>query len=1297
MAIFRTRLGWKLLTPVILVLALFSFPIYLIHYNNQVVDRTSDLVSSRDEAIDRLNQMESSLKAEQLVAYEIVFDHRSDLVANFQAAAANVQFWHDQVMEHVDYPSEAAALEECQTLHNRVQSIVMNQIVPMVQTPNPDHTQMVPLETEMNADFQRISDLWQQLSDKFTADKTSAMRDGVSSRAFASEMIWASIAGALLLGLIIAGAFAKRLIVPIKRLAEASVQVARGDLSQRIDVTGHDELASAARSFNGMADSLERRTLQLEREKARIRSIHQSIGDGIVVVDRGGIIISVNPAAERILGHPVTQLERTTDTGVPKLQEAITRKIKPDAMVKCWEAKDCKKEECPAHGSIDRRCWLQRGTYCYNQIQGTFKQKRDACERCDVFLRNAAQELTLEIGHHQYSTSIIPILDDEGQEEGRTVVMHDVTEVLEAKDAVERHSAELAAINSISEAVSESLDLETTISRALDKITEFEKVESAAIHMVDPTGKFLELKASRGLGMHLKQAIERIPIGEAIVGKVAQTGSPAIVGDRRGDEDENIAEGTAIEKYLSILCVPLKSEGRNIGTISFGAVATDSYTEADSRTMTLVGNQLAAAIENSIMYEESLRLSRYLEARNNITTALAANMEIDKAFKDFSRETGRLVDFDHLSIIAVDEKTMGIKQVLTDTADSDFPSLLGNEPSVKGSTLEAVIRTQQPYMTGMIAEEPPFRGQEDLKKLGLKSKLNLPLITRGRCLGTMNLGSRKVNAYDEETIDQLQPVAKQVALALANQELFEDIARAKNEWEKTFDSASEGIVMIREDHHILRLNKSAARMMGGSVEEFVGRLCYEVIHDSGEMPQECLMKQSFSGSSSIRGEQEMDDGRTIELVVDPVYGNAGHPIGAIHFMRDITEAKRLRKQLLQSEKMIAVGQLVAGVAHEINNPLTGVIGYAQLLMARDIDDQTKKDAEGICHEAERATRIVRHLLSFARKYQPERKTVDINAVLRETIELKEYELRVNNIHVEAALDDGLPLTAADPHQLQQVFLNLINNAEQAMREDRGTGLLKVSTQAIDGKIRISFVDNGPGVPEDIRGRIFDPFFTTKEVGKGTGLGLSVCYGVAQDHGGRIWVEPSPDRGATIIMELPVETAVFAERPEGEPDRTKVVRRSGKVLLVDDEAAIRKVLSETLKQAGHEVDTAVNGEVALRMLKQKHYDCVVSDVKMPSMDGPSLHRAILGTDPALAGSFIFISGDTISPDTKSYLDRVDNPRLAKPFDRLTLKSCCKRCSHPEPKRAWSRSNGSRAPRQFCRYHPRLPLFLYARRL
>ncbi|MBI4282337.1 MAG: PAS domain S-box protein [Chloroflexi bacterium] len=237
----------------------------------------------------------------------------------------------------------------------------------------------------------------------------------------------------------------------------------------------------------------------------------------------------------------------------------------------------------------------------------------------------------------------------------------------------------------------------------------------------------------------------------------------------------------------------------------------------------------------------------------------------------------------------------------------------------------------------------------------------------------------------------------------------------------------------------------------------------------------------------------------------------------------VHKLREAQQQLVQYEKLAAIGQLVSGVAHELNNPLTGVWGITELVLRRDLDNTVREDVELIHNEAARAVRIVQNLLSFARARRPERSHGSINEALEKTLELRAYGMGVSGIDLERDLQPDLPNTWFDFHQMQQVFLNIVVNAEQAMTEANGGGKLKVRTRRVDGSIQISFTDDGPGIPKENMGRIFDPFFTTKEVGKGTGLGLSICYGIVQEHGGRIWAESEVGKGATFTVEIPLTT------------------------------------------------------------------------------------------------------------------------------------------------------------------------------
>jgi PAS domain S-box-containing protein len=364
-----------------------------------------------------------------------------------------------------------------------------------------------------------------------------------------------------------------------------------------------------------------------------------------------------------------------------------------------------------------------------------------------------------------------------------------------------------------------------------------------------------------------------------------------------------------------------------------------------------------------------------------------------------------------------------------------------------------------------------------------------------------------------------------------------------------------------------------------------------------------------------------------------------------------------QERLVQSEKLAAIGELVAGVAHELNNPLSAVMLYAQLLQQKGVATGTmKRDLDRIVEQAQRASNIVQSLLDFARQRTPIRKVVRVEELVRKSLALIRYELNTHNIgtHLEAA--DGLPPTMADPHQLQQVLVNLFTNAYQAMYQANSGGSLTVTvthgpSRYLDKRgtgevLRVAVADTGPGIDPGLLSRIFDPFFTTKEPGDGTGLGLSVCHGIVREHGGHIWADSVLGQGSTFYVELPVVAA--AEGPPGDSYVQATPAPPARLLVIDDEPAVRETLARVLEDSGYEVATVGDGTAALEALKAEAFDLILCDMRMPGLSGPAFYEAVLDHDPAVARRILFSTGDLVSQATRDFLAQYDVPLLAKPF-------------------------------------------------
>ncbi len=479
------------------------------------------------------------------------------------------------------------------------------------------------------------------------------------------------------------------------------------------------------------------------------------------------------------------------------------------------------------------------------------------------------------------------------------------------------------------------------------------------------------------------------------------------------------------------------------------------------------------------------------------------------------------------------------------------------------------------------------------------------------------------------------------------------LQRSEARYTRLVESASDAIFTVDEQGRFTAVNRSLEKAVGRERDSLIGEHFAALIDPQDLAAGERLLNETFAGARS-RGAirfQGVDGGvRNGSLITSPVL-EGERIVGALGILRDVTDEKRLAEQLMQQEKLVAVGQLVSGVAHELNNPLAGVMAFAQLLLSSPVplDEEPRQAVETIHREARRAAKIVSNLLTFARQQPVERANAQLNDIVADTLELRRYALRSADVMVTVALDPNLPPTWADPLQLQQVVLNLLVNAEQALADMDGDRRIEIRT-SIDGagtQIRLAVSDNGPGIPREQLDRIFNPFYTTKPVGQGTGLGLSISDGIIREHGGRIRVESVPGAGATFVVELP---HVQATPPT--PDAIVAASRPAtgrRILVVDDEGAMRSAIAGFLQSLGHHADSAPDAAAGRALLGTREYDVVLLDLRMPGLGGEALYRELCQDDPYHASRVVFVTGDLHSEAARRFFAEAGRPVIAKPFE------------------------------------------------
>lgn len=540
-----------------------------------------------------------------------------------------------------------------------------------------------------------------------------------------------------------------------------------------------------------------------------------------------------------------------------------------------------------------------------------------------------------------------------------------------------------------------------------------------------------------------------------------------------------------------------------------------------------LNTELESLIKDNKMLLERLRdKTNQINLINELSSVINSSLSTATVFRIMMSEIRKRIPCDRASILLYNERESNL---LIFALDTDLHTLLkkGTKAPVEGTSAGWVVKNNSPFINHDLASDMRFPLDRKLLKEGIRSTISLPLY-QNRLLGVLNLDSLASFKYSERDIEILLPVAKHIAIALENALLFEEITREKREWEKTFDAITDLVWLEDGSQHILRANQALLLKTGFSIIDITGRHCREVLGRIGIKTEGCICLETVSTKRPSFKELKGSGGSIYHSWVYPLIDDDGDLYAMVHYLKDVTSQKLLEQQLIRSDKLASLGTLVAGIAHEINNPLGIIAGYAEALIERCGDEQLAtvkafedfpEYLETIHREIFRCKEILRSLLEFARPHGSTFRILDINELLKEVILLINHRAVKLNHNINLKLGDYVPKIQGNPGSLRQLFMNILINSLYFTPEGGNITIeTGVEYSEMDREtVKVLIKDSGPGIPEEIINRIFDPFFTTKPIGEGTGLGLAICHKIVEEHGGRIIVESREGQGATFII------------------------------------------------------------------------------------------------------------------------------------------------------------------------------------
>jgi two-component system NtrC family sensor kinase len=650
-------------------------------------------------------------------------------------------------------------------------------------------------------------------------------------------------------------------------------------------------------------------------------------------------------------------------------------------------------------------------------------------------------------------------------------------------------------------------------------------------------------------------------------------------------------------------------------------------------------DQLAVQVDRRISELFSLQELSYV---------LSESIQLDRVVDQVAKYAARFLQADGAVVVLVEMEGRLLRVV---AATGTLESLVGQVSEDSESALVRFAIGRDRIEVAQGAETPMV---DLIGGTMVRSAAVAPLRAQGITMGALAVADRRGGPFTTEDLWLLSTVATNASVVLANSRLYEMVRRSEVEWETAFNALTEGIAVVGPAGDILRANRALAALAELPESELVGRNFSELLPGASEAVAG-LLEAAYRRERAAPLVVRLDQGhRVLRLTAAPLAG--AEPGSVVILIEDVTEQRRLEAQIIQNDKMASIGQLVSGVAHELNNPLTSIAGLAELLLERPPHPELPRDHLRVIHDqAERAGRIVRNLLTFARKGVAEKTAFDLNDVVTRTSLLIMYELQLHGIDLDSELSADPVVVMGDRYELQQVLLNLVTNAVQAVSglEPGKPRRITMYTSRSDGEAVLRVRDNGPGVPKHLASYLFTPFFTTKAPGEGTGLGLSLSYGLVKAHGGALTYDPPSEGGAEFRVTLPLfeaEPPAPVEEPLAAVNCRAVGRR---ILVVDEDPAVHRLVSALFAPEGHDVESVRSGEQALRLAREGDYDLIIADVRMAAGEAEPFAHALLDACPQARGRLVVACAG--EDDLPAPLAEPPLRRVTKPFNLRDLRS------------------------------------------